>query len=164
MEKEIYDKSSQGGEGINLQRFRLPLDEPILVSLSVMADAFETEVRKVSDRHASAIAKCNTAKAVPLRLVLPVPTLGDDVDGKSFHGRQGGGNFERHTRYSRVRPRVTSSKYGNFVQIATQPSLEWHVGCTEFASAERSVLGHISTTTVTVTQSTTPANRGGIFH
>lgn len=102
MEKEIYDKSSQGGEGINLQRFRLPLDEPILVSLSVMADAFETEVRKVSDRHASAIAKCNTAKAVPLRLVLPVPTLGDDVDGKSFHGRQGGGNFERHTRYSRV--------------------------------------------------------------
>ena len=91
MEKEIYDKSSQGGEGINLQRFRLPLDEPILVSLSVMADAFETEVRKVSDRHASAIAKCNTAKAVPLRLVLPVPTLGDDVDGKSFHGRQGEG-------------------------------------------------------------------------
>jgi hypothetical protein len=24
-EKEIYDKISQGGEGINLQRFRLPL-------------------------------------------------------------------------------------------------------------------------------------------
>ena len=87
MEKEIYDKSSQGGEGINLQRFRLPLDEPILVSLSVMADAFETEVRKVSDRHASAIAKCNTAKAVPLRLVLPLPALGDGLHGESFHGR-----------------------------------------------------------------------------
>src|ERR1700722_18191029 len=68
---------------------------------------------------ACAIAKCNTAKAVPLRLVLPVPTLGNGLHGESFHGRQRGGHFERHTRYSRAKPCVTSSKHGNFVRDAT---------------------------------------------
>jgi hypothetical protein len=32
-------------------------------------------------------------------------------------GGRGEGSFERHTRYSRVTPRVTSSKHENFVQV-----------------------------------------------
>jgi uncharacterized protein YecE (DUF72 family) len=42
--------------------------------------------------------------------------------------------------------------------------LSWRRGLPEFASAERSVFGHISTTTVTVTRSKTPVNCGDNFH
>ncbi len=43
------------------------------------------------------IAKSNAAKAVPLRLILPLLTLGNCIHRQGFHGRQRRANFEWHT-------------------------------------------------------------------
>jgi hypothetical protein len=75
---ELADRVDQFGivAGERLPRFRLQLD---LV----------------------AVAKCQAAKAVPLRLVLPLLAGRDVVDRQRFHRRQGGMQRQNHRNNSR---------------------------------------------------------------
>jgi hypothetical protein len=80
-----------------------------------------------------------SAKAIPLRLVLPVPTLGNVADGERFQARIS-----------------TSVFMGPSSGIATTTALELATWAARIRISGGSVIRHISTATVTVTRSKTP--------